>query len=222
VLSLALLTSITGQNPTRAQKATTMARGLSRLSVVGIDLGTTYCVVVQVFVDRIRELRIEGAIDLDRDIARKAGVSPAALSRFLNGRHRSLSIDYASALGKALGLSICMSPEARDLPHYGETHMAFVRIRNRNKTEATLREFAWELIQSLRNPERGGRRTLDDIAQEIGVNKSALSRFMSNKSGLHMASLDKLLRCCGVTVAAMDGSDREVKYFREAAWSASN
>jgi transcriptional regulator with XRE-family HTH domain len=61
---------------------------------------------------KIRELRLKKGM-LQEELARKAGLSPSALSNFEQGRRRT-SLDWLRKIGKALGVSVSdLIPEAR-------------------------------------------------------------------------------------------------------------
>jgi transcriptional regulator with XRE-family HTH domain len=61
---------------------------------------------------RIRELRLKKGM-LQEELARKAGLSPSALSNFEQGRRRT-SLDWLRKIGKALGVSVSdLIPESR-------------------------------------------------------------------------------------------------------------
>jgi transcriptional regulator with XRE-family HTH domain len=61
---------------------------------------------------KIRELRLKKGM-LQEELARKAGLSPSALSNFEQGRRRT-SLDWLRKIGKALGVSVSdLIPESR-------------------------------------------------------------------------------------------------------------
>ena len=61
---------------------------------------------------RIRELRLKRGM-LQEELARKAGLSPSALSNFEQGRRRT-SLDWLRKISKALGVSVSdLIPESR-------------------------------------------------------------------------------------------------------------
>jgi transcriptional regulator with XRE-family HTH domain len=61
---------------------------------------------------KIRELRLKKGM-LQEELARKAGLSPSALSNFEQGRRRT-SLDWLRKIGKALGVTVSdLIPESR-------------------------------------------------------------------------------------------------------------
>ncbi len=61
---------------------------------------------------KIRELRLKKGM-LQEELARKAGLSPSALSNFEQGRRRT-SLDWLRKISKALGVSVSdLIPESR-------------------------------------------------------------------------------------------------------------
>ena len=70
---------------------------------------------------RIRELRQKKGM-LQEELARKAGLSPSALSNFEQGRRRT-SLDWLKKLSKALGVSVSdLIPESRTRKPLAENH----------------------------------------------------------------------------------------------------
>jgi len=69
---------------------------------------------------RIRELRLKRGM-LQEELARKAGLSPSALSNFEQGRRRT-SLDWLKRISKPLGVSISdLIPDSRTRKPLAET-----------------------------------------------------------------------------------------------------
>ena len=57
-----------------------------------------------------------------------------------------------------------------------------------------------ELTEQLREAIKTARKSVYQIADETGIDKSTLSRFMAGKGGLSMAGLDRLGECLNLSI----------------------